>query len=156
MVIGVRELNGDSGHNAGRALLAELYRQQTGEALPEIEILPQGKPVFRDRKWHFSISHTKRRAFCALSETPVGIDAEEQDRSVDLRLANKILSPAERVRYGAAADPRIALLRLWVLKEAYAKLTGRGWGSYLYETDFDPDDPRVQEINGCFVAIIEQ
>ncbi len=156
MVLGVRELNGLSGHEAGRALLAELYRQRTGENLPEIYILPQGKPVFRDSKWHFSISHTKRRVFCALSERPVGLDAEEQDRIVDLRLADKILSPGERQRFAAAVDKRTALLRLWVLKEAYAKRTGRGWGSYLYKTDFDPEDPRVQEISGCFVAVMEE
>lgn len=156
MVIGVRELNGLSGHEAGRALLAELYRQQTGENMPEIVILPQGKPMFRDSKWHFSISHTKRRVFCVLSEKPVGIDAEEQDRAVDLRLAGKILSESERRCYETAGDKRIALLRLWVLKEAYAKLTGRGWGSYLYETDFDPEDSRAQESDGCFVAIMEE
>lgn len=155
MVLGVRELSGQSGHEAGRALLEELYCGQTGENLPQIDILPQGKPVFKDRKWHFSITHTKRRAFCVLADKPVGIDAEEQDRTVDLRLADRILSETERRRYEAAADKRIALLRLWVLKEAYAKLTGRGWGSYLYKTDFDPEDPRIQEINGCFVAVIE-
>ena len=75
---------------------------------------------------------------------------------MDLRLANKILSTNEQRRFAAAADKRTALLRLWVLKEAYAKLTGRGWGSYLYETDFDPEDSRVQESDGCFVAIMEE
>ena len=43
-----------------------------------------------------------------------------------------------------------------VLKEAYAKLLGKGWGNYLHATVFDPDDPRIQTIDGCYVAILEE
>ena len=46
------------------------------------------------------------------------------------------------------------LLKFWVLKEAYAKLTGRGLGNYLGETDFDTET--VQIIDGCFVAVLEE
>ncbi len=148
-------LNGLSGHEAGRLLLAEMYREQTGEKLPDIYITPRGKPYFKDSPLHFSITHTKRRVFCVLSEQPVGIDAEETDRTVDLRLADKILSATERRRYEAAPDKRTALLRLWVMKEATAKASGRGWGSYLYQTDYSPDDTRIAETDGCFVAVIE-
>lgn len=156
MIYGCRVLAELSGHDAGRALLAEMYGQLTGKALPPICITSRGKPYFPDSCCHFSISHTKRRVACVLSDKPVGIDIEETDRQIDLRLADKILSPTERQRYDFSADKRLALLRLWVLKEAYAKATGRGWGSYLYQTDFDPDDPRVTETDGCFVAVIEE
>ena len=73
------------------------------------------------------------------------------DRKVSPALVDKILSANERSRCRTEAD----ILRLWVLKEAYAKMCGRGWGSYLYETDFDPNDPRIQELSGCFVAVME-
>ena len=53
-------------------------------------------------------------------------------------------------------DKRAALLRLWVLKEAYAKLTGRGIGNWLKSTDFDPEDTRITCIDGCYVAILEE
>lgn len=156
MRIGHRGLAGQSGHDAGRKLLAELYWEATGQPLPEIRVTDRGKPCFADSGYYFSVSHTENHAFCVLGQCPVGIDAEETDRQIDLRLAAKILSPTEKGRYEAAADKRLALLRLWVLKEAYAKATGRGWGNYLYETDFDPDDPRVQERYGCFVAVIQE
>lgn len=156
MQIGCTLLNGRTGHDAGRELLAQMYRKATGEELPAICTAPQGKPYFPDSPRHFSISHTKRRAVCVLSDKPVGVDAEETHRQIDLRLAGKILSPPERQRYAAAADKRLTLLRFWVLKEAYAKLTGRGWGSYLYQTDFDPADPRIQKIDGCLVAVLEE
>ena len=79
----------------------------------------------------------------------------EMDRQIDLRLADKILSPNEKRRYDSAADQRMTLLRLWVLKEAVAKLSGQGLRGYPNDTDFDPRDPRVQEISGCLVAIME-
>ena len=156
MVIGSKALEGKTGHEAGRQLLASLYRKAYNRELPPILVTDRGKPYFASGEVHFSISHTDNFAFCVLSELPVGIDAECTERRIDPKLAQKILSPAEKLRYEAAPDKNTALLRLWVQKEAYAKLTGRGWGSYLYETDFDPNSPAVQEIENCFVAVLEE
>ena len=121
-------LAGRTGHEAGRALLAALYREETGLDLPPVAIAAGGKPYFPGSDWHFSISHTPRRAFCALSRREIGIDAEELDRNVNLALAEKILSPKEKVQFDAAPDKRRALLTFWVLKEAQVKRTGRVCG----------------------------
>ena len=149
------ELHGRSGHEAGRALLAEVYRAETGKEMPPILVTERGKPYFRTGEWHFSISHTRHHAFCALSKQPVGIDAEELDRDIPLKLADKILSPGERIQFDAAPDKRRALLTFWVLKEAAAKLTGEGLRGYPNHTDFRLEDPRVQEMDGCLVAVME-
>ena len=154
MISGSMELGGLSGHEAGRLLLAKLWRENMGGELPEIAIGQWGKPYFVDSPWHFSISHTKRRVFCALSQVPVGIDAEETDREINLRLADKILSPNEKARFDTAPDKRLTLLRFWVLKEAAAKLTGEGLRGYPNHTDFSPEDPRIQERDNCLVAIL--
>ena len=156
MVVSSCELNGKTGHEVGRELLAALYRAETGEDLPEIRVADRGKPYFATGKWHFSISHTPRHAFCALSDRPVGIDAEELDRDISLRLADKILSPGERAQFDAAADKRLALLTFWVLKEAAAKLSGEGLRGYPNHTAFSLDDPRVCTMDGCLVAVIEE
>ena len=148
-------LEGRDGHEAGRQLLARLYRAETGADCPPILTTPRGKPYFEDSPLHFSITHTKNHAFCVLSPHPVGIDAEEQDRNINLRLADKILSPPEKARFEQTSDKRAALLRLWVLKEAAAKLTGEGLRGFPNHTAFDPDDPRIMEMNGCYVAVIE-
>ena len=148
-------LHGRHGHEAGRQLLARLYREQTGLECPEIAIAERGKPYFLNSDLHFSISHTKGHVFCALSDRPVGLDAEEMDRKIDLRLAERILSEPERCRFEAAADKRAALLKLWVLKEAAAKLSGEGLRGFPNHTDFDTDDPRVTEIDSCYVAVLE-
>lgn len=148
-------LAGRTGHEAGRALLAVLYREETGHELPPIAVKAGGKPYFPGSDWHFSISHTPRRAFCALSHREIGIDAEELDRNVNLALAEKILSPGERVQFDAAPDKRRALLTFWVLKEARVKRTGDGLRGYPNGTDFSLNDPRVTEMDGCLVAVIE-
>ena len=155
MILGHRELNGDSGHQAGRKLLADICFSLTGEPLPEIRLTGRGKPYFPDCPLHFSITHTRHHVFCAVSEAPVGIDAEETDRRVKPGLADKILSPSEREQYDRSADRQAALLRFWVLKEAYLKLTGTGITGYPNDTDFDPEDLRVQITDGCYLAVME-
>ena len=149
-------LNGRNGHEVGRELLAQLYREATGEDLPSIAISPRGKPYFPDSPWHFSISHTKRHAFCALAKFPLGIDAEEMDRIINPKLAEKVLSPDEKLRYERYTDKNDAFLRLWVLKEASVKLTGAGLTGYPNHTDFSPNDPRIQIIDGCYVAVLTE
>lgn len=149
-------LDGQSGHEAGRQLLAALYREETGEDLPEILTTKLGKPYFEDRPWYFSIAHTPRHAFCVLSEKQVGIDAEELDRPVRWTLAEKILSDTEWQQYEAATDKARALLTFWVLKEAQAKLTGKGLRIYPNHTNFSLSDPRVTEVDSCLVAILTE
>ena len=145
-------LEGRGGHEAAYELLARLV----GAPLPELRRTDRGKPYFPEGNPHFSVSHTPNHAFCCVHTEPIGIDAEEMDRKADLRVADYILSPPEKERLRLSSDPRDALLRLWVLKEAYAKYTGRGLGNYLKETDFSPDDPRIQIIDGCYVAIFTE
>ena len=156
MKIASCELVGETGHDAGRRLLAALYQEETGEDLPEILITDRGKPYFPDCAWHFSISHTPKHAFCVLSRNNIAIDAEEPDRRVNLKLAEKILSPWEKAQFDAAENKEKALLTFWVLKEATAKLSGKGLQGYPNHTNFSLDDPRVTELDGCIVAVMEE
>ena len=143
-------LNGRDGHTVGRELLAEMVGDR------QILVTDRGKPYFAGDGPHFSISHTKKHVFCCVSERNVGIDAEELDRPVNPLLYRRILSPEEQARLDGWQDRAAGLLRLWVLKESYAKLTGRGIGDYLKNTDFDPNDSRIQIIDGCYVVIMEE
>lgn len=149
-------LGEQSGHEAGRLLLADMYRRYVGGRMPEIRVADRGKPYFADSPWHFSISHTPRHVFCALSMKNIGIDAEEMSRDVKIMLAHKILSPMEKEQYDAASDKRQALLTFWVLKEAQGKLTGDGLLGYPNHTEFTLPDPRVREMLGCLVAVMEE
>ena len=146
------QLNGRDAHEAGLALVEKLC----GGPLPEICRTKLGKPYFADSPLHFSISHTKNYVFAAISENPIGIDAEELDRNIDLRLAEKLLSANEFTQFEKATDQRLALLRFWVLKEAAGKCTGEGMQLWPNCTDFSLNDPRLQEISGCLVAVMEE
>lgn len=151
-----REIGDTTGHLAGRALLEEMYRHYVGEELPPIQVTGRGKPYFEDSPWRFSISHSKRHVFCALSQTPIGIDGEELDRKLNPKLAEKILSSTEREEYEQASDRNLALLKFWVLKEAQAKCTGEGLKGYPNHTNFSLSDPRVRQMQGCLVAVVEE
>ena len=151
-----RKIKPGQGHEEGRKLLAQMYFQRTGKTLPEILVGERGKPYFADGSCHFSISHTKHHVFCVLSDTPVGVDAEELGRDINLSLADKILSPAEKAQFEDAEDKKRALLTFWVLKEAAGKRTGEGINGYPNKTNFSLDDPRVQIIDGCLVAIVKE
>ena len=124
--------------------------------MPDIAIADRGKPYFPHSNWHFSITHTKSHVFCALCDRPIGIDAEETDRNIDLRLADKILSPEEKAQYDATPDKRLALLTFWVLKESAAKSSGKGLRGYPKNTNFSLSDPRVTERDGCLLAVITE
>lgn len=146
------KLNGRDPHRAGLALMEKLY----GQPLPEIRRTEMGKPYFPGTGVHFSVSHTRNWVFCAVSDRPIGIDAEEMDRNISLALAEKVLSAMEMDQFHAAPDKRKALLTFWVLKEAAAKCTGEGLRIYPNHTAFSLTDPRVQELDGCLVAVIEK
>ena len=148
-------LEGETGHDAAYRLLEKLYREETGQNLPRILRTDRGKPYFCDSPYHFSIAHTPRHAFCVLARQNIAIDAEEADRKINPALAEKILSPGEKLRYGQASDKHRALLTFWVLKEAEAKLSGEGLRGYPNHTDFSLTDTRVQELDGCLVAIFQ-
>ncbi len=143
------------GHEAGRRLLARMYRARTGQPLPPILTGPSGKPRFAQGELHFSITHTKGHVFVALGDAPLGLDAEELTRQVSPALAQKILSPGELAQYRQAPDKNRALLTFWVLKEAQGKLTGEGVRPWPNHTDFSLDDPRVFTRDGCILALME-
>ena len=151
-----RGIQPGEGHSAGRQLLREMVEAHTGLPMPEIALGDRGKPYFPGSRLHFSISHTKGHVFCALSDRPIGMDAEEADRKISPALARKILSPGELAQWEAATDKRAALLKFWVLKEARVKCDGTGLRGYPDQTNFSLEDPRVTMIDGCFVAVIEK
>ena len=151
-----RKIEPGTGHREGRRLLRAMYEKLTGKPMPEIAISDRGKPYFPGNPLYFSITHTKNHVFCAISSCPVGIDAEEEGRPVKPGLAEKILSEPEKQRYAAEPDKNAALLRFWVLKEAYLKMLGTGLTGYPNQTDFDPNDSRITRTEGCFLAVIQE
>ena len=151
-----QQLGEADGHTVAYQLLEKLWQEETGKPFPTIARTEKGKPYFPGEKLHFSITHTKTCAFCALSDRPVGIDAESLTRKINPAHAQKLLSPEEYMQYENAADPNRALLTFWVLKEAAAKCTGEGIRIHPTHTTFSLTDARVQEMMDCLVAVIQE
>ena len=88
---------------------------------------PYGKPFLEDfSDIHFNISHTSGAIICAVSDRPVGVDIEKK-RKIDLRLISRFFSKNEKdyVLLGnSGQDERFT--RIWTMKEAYVKFTGKG------------------------------
>jgi 4'-phosphopantetheinyl transferase len=77
----------------------------------------------------FSLSHSGTLAACALgAHSALGIDIEMARATVPKGVAERCLGPRE-LRYWGSLDQRVrpeVLLRLWTLKEAFAKARGVG------------------------------
>ena len=153
MILRGTELKGRSGHEAAWALLQAMYQEETGEKMPPICYADRGKPYFEGSPWHFSLTHTPRHAFAALSRTPIGIDAEERSRQLNPQLARRILSDSEYAQYMSAEDRNLCLLSFWVLKEAAAKRTGQGLTGFPNQTHFTLPSPHLHQLQGCLVAV---
>jgi 4'-phosphopantetheinyl transferase len=92
---------------------------------------PHGKPqVAVGESIEVSLSHSGEHVVLALArETPLGVDVENGDGSIDLRrLAPRVLSPAEARMYATLPESarRRRMLAVWTCKEAALKATGDG------------------------------
>ena len=96
---------------SGDALLPPVYRYEAS-----------GKPVIDGG--FISLSHSGRFAVCAYSDRLVGVDIEAL-RPVASGIAPRILSPKELDEFSKTRDDHY-LLRKFVMKEAFFKMTGEG------------------------------
>lgn len=83
-----------------------------------------GKPYVVGPNLHFNVSHSGDLVVCALHDRPIGIDVE-QIREINMRLADRLCTPADAAWLAEDFSPR-RLLSLWTAKEAYFKWRGTG------------------------------
>ena len=93
-----------------------------------------GKPFLRDHPVHFSLSHCRDAVACAVSDQPVGIDAE-CIVPYDPALARRVCSGRETEMLARSKNPAEDFIRLWTMKEAISKWEGRGISMPFEEID---------------------
>ena len=86
-----------------------------------------GKPYFPGCPVEYSLSHCRGLVCCALSLSPVGVDAEAP-RTVSPALLRRVCTQEELSWLTAQQDLQQAFLSLWTLKESVMKLSGQGIG----------------------------
>jgi 4'-phosphopantetheinyl transferase len=120
---------------AGRMLLRIALSHAVGGRLGprdwRLRTSPSGKPEITEDlpQVHFSVAHTERLAVIAISpQLPIGIDAETIEQTVESNVASDFCCPGERAALQTLPPHQSTreFVRLWTLKEAYAKLTGLG------------------------------
>jgi 4'-phosphopantetheinyl transferase len=98
-----------------------------------------GKPFLVGEDIHFNVSHSDGKSLIAVSNSgPVGIDLEPETRALNVEAVQRIVcSESERTRiFHLPAEARaLALLQVWVGKEAFVKLTGEGLSRPLSQLD---------------------
>ena len=105
------------------AELALSYALSGSELRPPVyRYIENGKPVIDCG--FISLSHSGNFAVCAYSPVPVGVDIEEH-RAVRPSVSKRLLSDSEAERYDLSTDEHF-LLKKFVMKEAYLKMTGEG------------------------------
>ena len=108
-------------------LLCEALRQEyVITELPVFEYGEHGKPFIVGRPdIHFNFSHCREAVICAVSDQPVGVDVESI-REYKESLARYTMNDQELEQIARAERPDVEFIRLWTMKEAVLKLSGRG------------------------------
>ncbi len=106
---------------------ASIQYRYSEKGKPELEANGNFIPLY------FNMSHSGKKAIFAFSgDVPVGIDIEYIKPFQDVeRIAKRFFSKAEYDALNLLEPPKrlIAFFKLWTLKEAYLKATGKGIGA---------------------------
>jgi 4'-phosphopantetheinyl transferase len=112
---------------AAYLLLCEGLQREYGiSEKPVFEYGEHGKPgIVGHPDIHFNMSHCREAAICVLSDRPVGVDVESVREFKD-SLVNYTMNDHEAEQIRLAIRPDVEFIRLWTMKEAVLKQSGRG------------------------------
>ncbi|MGE0259335.1 MAG: 4'-phosphopantetheinyl transferase superfamily protein [Alphaproteobacteria bacterium] len=139
---------------AAHALLRVALASELGAPPRAWDFVPgaHGKPVAwvggAPAPLSFNLSHTAGMVGLAAAAVPgreIGFDLENLGRKVDLKVADRYFTPPEVAWIAALPEPERSrgFLRLWTLKEAFIKATGKGLTQNLASFWFAPMPPRI-------------
>ena len=100
---------------------------------PLFEYNEHGKPsIIGHPEICFNLSHCKEAAVCAISSRPVGVDVESI-REYKESLVRYTMNDLEISLIESDPSPDVMFIRLWTMKEATLKLSGRGISNNMKE-----------------------
>ena len=116
----------------------------TGAGRPRtVRFGKNGKPYFEGDPLYFSISHSKEICAAAISDRPVGVDAEACRADYPKTLIERCLSEREKAVFAGGSDRDFT--RLWCRKEAIVKLSGEGITGFPDQIETDDGRYHFQE-----------
>ena len=140
LIVFVSACERDTARDLTRSLLETAHARLCGGVMPELARTELGKPYFPDGRFEFSVSHARTIAAVAVSDRPVGVDAETL-RPVRRGVAQRSMNAEELAWIAAQPVENEALLTLWTCKEAFVKRSGQG-------LQFRPKAVRLTFANG--------
>ena len=116
--------DGDKRLSLGVELLLKKALADAGMDYDKTEIIygENGKPYIKGNGLFYSLSHSGTLAVCAVSDSEIGVDAEQISRA-DFKIAKRIFTDREIAFIDGSAEK---FIRLWTLKESYMKYCGSG------------------------------
>ena len=92
------------------------------------KVAEHGKPYFEGNPVHFNISHSGEYVFGVLSDVEVGVDIQKCEGYKDHGIEDSFFHENEKRLFDGLSEEERAQLffTLWVKKESYGKLTGKG------------------------------
>ena len=104
-----------------------LFEERLTASAPAFSYGQNGKPFLTDYPdIHFNLSHAGGFCACAVSDEEIGLDIQDF-RPLKADISRRICTPAELEAVNASDDPQKEICRLWCMKEARGKLTGKGF-----------------------------
>lgn len=117
----------------GRALLRYALHKYYGISDTTVAKTDRGKPYLADNpELHISITHTDTLVAVALSDSPVGVDAQTVTDKIYGRVAERMFTAGER-EYAAKSHENF--YEVWTKKESFVKMTGEGLSHRTAEID---------------------
>lgn len=107
-------------------LMEGLKKEYDINDAPVFDYTVEGKPFIASHPdIHFSLSHSKNVALCAISDKPIGADVEVP-RNISPSLVSYTMNESEQEQINTSSNPTMQFLHFWTRKEALLKLTGEG------------------------------
>lgn len=118
---------------------------EEGRPVIEYSYGPQGKPYLKEYPdVYFSLSHSGNMVALALSDAEVGIDVQEM-RGYNEKIARRFYHAKEVQMLEQTADDKkeAYFYKIWCMKEAYIKYTGKGMSEDLRSFYFEEESGRI-------------
>jgi len=115
---------------------------------PEISRTTHGKPYFTDSDVHFNYSHCKYGSACVIAKHEVGVDVQEIC-AIKPSVIKRVCCDNELKVIQNDDD----FIKMWTLKEAYAKFTGKGFAEGFKTIDTTKfSDKLVLKYDNLYIA----
>ena len=115
--------------------------------LPDFNHTQDGKPFLKDYPdIHFNISHCNGAVACFFGSMSVGVDIQDM-RDSSFNHIKRVCSDEEIERIENAAEPNLEFCRIWSIKEALSKLSGKG----IIFSDIRNLSPRGVNLSTIFI-----